>query len=49
MGLQIPPMVEPYSKDVHFFILLAGAVFTLIVVYKMIHSNIGLNFPGSPE
>jgi branched-chain amino acid transport system permease protein len=44
MGLQIPPMVEPYSKDVHFFILLAGAVFTLIVVYKMIHSNIGLNF-----
>jgi branched-chain amino acid transport system permease protein len=44
MGLQIPPMVEPYSKDVHFFILLAGAIFTLIVVYKMVHSNIGLNF-----
>ncbi|MBN2034177.1 MAG: branched-chain amino acid ABC transporter permease [Deltaproteobacteria bacterium] len=44
MGLQIPPMIAPYSKAVHFFILLAGTLLTLIVVYKIIHSNMGLNF-----
>lgn len=44
MGLQVPGLVEVYSKPVYFYIMLGGAVLTLIVLYKLIYSNIGLNF-----
>lgn len=44
MGLQVPGLVEVYSKSVYFFIMLAGTLITLTVIYKLIYSNMGLNF-----
>lgn len=44
MGLQIPGLVEEYSKAAYFYILLAGTVITLIVIHRLIYSNVGLNF-----
>jgi len=44
MGLQVPSLIEPYSKEGFLYILLGGAVFTLLVVYWVINSNLGLNF-----
>lgn len=44
MGLQVPGLVAVYSKAAYFYILLGGAVLTLIVLHKMIYSNMGLNF-----
>ncbi len=44
MGLQVPGLITVYSKPVYFFIMLGGALLTLIVLYKLIYSNIGLNF-----
>lgn len=44
MGLQIPGLLSEYSKAGYFYILLGGAVITLIVLYKLIYSNLGLSF-----
>jgi len=44
MGLQVPGLVADYSKLAYFYIFLAAALFTLAVVYKLVHSNAGLNF-----
>ena len=44
MGLQVPGLTAEYSKITYFYIMLAAAVLILIVVYRMIHSNLGLNF-----
>ncbi|MFZ7127469.1 MAG: branched-chain amino acid ABC transporter permease [Desulfobacterales bacterium] len=44
MGLQVPGLLSEYSKLGYFYILLAGALFTLFVVHRLIHSNLGLNF-----
>jgi branched-chain amino acid transport system permease protein len=44
MGLQVPGLVAEYSKTAYFYIMLGGAVVTLIVLYKLIYSNLGLNF-----
>jgi branched-chain amino acid transport system permease protein len=44
MGLQVPGLVTEYSKAAYFYILLAGALLILTVVYKLIQSNVGLNF-----
>lgn len=44
MGLQVPGLLTAYSKLGYFYLMLAGALFTLLVVHKMIHSNVGLNF-----
>lgn len=44
MGLQVPGLTASYSKISYFYIFLAGAVITLTIVYKLVHSNVGLNF-----
>jgi branched-chain amino acid transport system permease protein len=44
MGLQVPGLVAEYSKIAYFYIMLGGTIVTLIVLYKLIYSNIGLNF-----
>jgi branched-chain amino acid transport system permease protein len=44
MGLQVPALMSQYSKAAYLYIMVAGAVLTLIVVYRVIHSNVGLNF-----
>ncbi len=44
MGLQVPGLVAAYSKLVYFYIFLVAALLVLAVVYRMIHSNTGMNF-----
>lgn len=44
MGLQVPGLLSTYSKIGYFYIFLAAALLTLGVVYRLIHSNAGLNF-----
>ena len=44
MGLQVPGLMEEYSKITYYYIMLAAAVLVLAVLYWMIHSNLGLNF-----
>lgn len=44
MGLQVPGLLSEYSKLGYFYIFLAGALLTLGVVHRLIHSNAGLNF-----
>lgn len=44
MGLQVPGLVAEYSKVAYFYIMLAAAVLTLIVLHRLIYSNMGLNF-----
>jgi branched-chain amino acid transport system permease protein len=44
MGLQVPGLLSEYSKTGYFYILLCGAIITLIVLYKLIYSNLGLSF-----
>jgi branched-chain amino acid transport system permease protein len=44
MGLQVPGLVAVYSKAAYFYIMLGGAILTLIVLFKLIYSTIGLNF-----
>lgn len=44
MGLQVPSLMTHYSKASYLYIMLAGAVLTLIVVYRVIRSKVGLNF-----
>ena len=44
MGLQVPGLTAEYSKIIYFYIMLAAAVLILIVVYRMIQSDLGLNF-----
>ncbi|HEX5679221.1 MAG TPA: branched-chain amino acid ABC transporter permease [Desulfobacterales bacterium] len=44
MGLQVPGLMVEYSKISYYYIMLAAAVLMLAVLYRMIHSNLGLNF-----
>ncbi|MBW1774713.1 MAG: branched-chain amino acid ABC transporter permease [Deltaproteobacteria bacterium] len=44
MGLQVPGLIANYSKSAYLYIFLAGTLITLMVIYKLIHSNVGLNF-----
>jgi branched-chain amino acid transport system permease protein len=44
MGLQVPGLMEEYTKIGYFYIMLAAAVLMLAILYRMIHSNLGLNF-----
>jgi len=44
MGLQVPGLMEEYSKISYYYIMLAAAVLILAILYWMIHSNLGLNF-----
>jgi len=44
MGLQVPGLMAEYSKIAYYYIMLAAAVLILTILYRMIHSNLGLNF-----
>jgi branched-chain amino acid transport system permease protein len=44
MGLQVPGLMAEYSKITYYYIMLASAVLMLAILYRMIHSNLGLNF-----
>lgn len=44
MGLQVPALMTPYSKAAYMYIMLAAAVVTLIVIHRIIYSDLGLNF-----
>ncbi len=44
MGLQVPGLIPEYSKLAYYYILLAATVLVLFILYRMIHSNLGLNF-----
>jgi branched-chain amino acid transport system permease protein len=44
MGLQVPALMADYSKLGYYYIMLAAAVLVLVILYWMIHSNLGLNF-----
>jgi len=44
MGLQVPGLMVEYSKITYYYIMLAAAVLMLAILYRMIHSNLGLNF-----
>jgi branched-chain amino acid transport system permease protein len=44
MGLQVPGLMDEYSKITYYYIMLAAAILMLVLLYRMIHSNLGLNF-----
>ena len=44
MGLQVPGLMDEYSKLAYYYIMLSAAVLILAILYWMIHSNLGLNF-----
>jgi branched-chain amino acid transport system permease protein len=44
MGLQVPGLMAEYSKLAYYYIQLAAAVLVLVILYRMLHSNLGLNF-----
>jgi branched-chain amino acid transport system permease protein len=44
MGLQVPGLMAEYSKITYYYIMLAAAILILTILYRMIHSNLGLNF-----
>lgn len=44
MGLQVPGLMAEYSKLAYYYILLAAAVLVLLILHRMLHSNLGLNF-----
>jgi branched-chain amino acid transport system permease protein len=44
MGLQVPGLMAEYTKLGYYYIMLAAATLVLAVLYRMIHSNLGLNF-----
>ncbi|MGE5255910.1 MAG: branched-chain amino acid ABC transporter permease [Hyphomicrobiales bacterium] len=44
MGLQVPGLMAEYSKLAYYYIQLAAAALILLILYRMLHSNLGLNF-----
>ncbi len=44
MGLQVPGLMAEYSKLAYYYILLVAAALILLILYRMLHSNLGLNF-----
>lgn len=44
MGLQVPGLIAHYSKPVYLYIFIGATILTLIIIYRLIHSNVGLNF-----
>jgi len=44
MGLQVPGLMAEYTKLGYYYIMLTAAVVVLAILYRMIHSNLGLNF-----
>ena len=44
MGLQIPGFFTEYSKTSYYYLFLAVTLLFLVVIYKIIHSEMGLTF-----
>jgi branched-chain amino acid transport system permease protein len=44
MGLQVPGLIADYSKLSYYYIMLAAATAVLAIIYRIIHSNLGMNF-----
>lgn len=44
MGLQVPGLMGEYSKLHYYYIMLAATALILVILYRMIHSNLGMNF-----
>lgn len=44
MGLQVPALMAEYDKLTYYYIMLAAAALILVILHRMIHSNLGLNF-----
>ena len=44
MGLQVPGLFSQYSKISYFYVMLAGALVTVWVVHRLVHSKTGLNY-----
>lgn len=44
MGLQVPGLFSQYSKISYFYVMFTGALLTLFVVHRLVHSKTGLNY-----
>jgi branched-chain amino acid transport system permease protein len=44
MGLQVPGFFTQYSKASYYYLFLASTILFLILIYKIIHSEMGLTF-----
>ncbi len=44
MGLQVPGLMAEYSKLSYYYIMLVAATALLAIIYRIIHSNLGMNF-----
>jgi len=44
MGLQIPGFFSEYSKTSYYYLFLGVTIILLVVIYKIIHSEMGLTF-----
>jgi branched-chain amino acid transport system permease protein len=44
MGLKVPPLFGEYSKTVSFYVLLAGAVLILLLIRRILNSDLGTSF-----
>jgi len=44
MGLKVPPFWGEYSKTVSFYVLLAGVVIMLWIIYRILRSDLGTSF-----
>lgn len=44
MGLEVPNLVGFYSKPVYFYIMLGISIVFLLIIYRIIHSDLGTTF-----
>lgn len=44
MGLKVPPLFGEYSKTVSFYVLLVGAVLILLLIRRILNSDLGTSF-----
>ncbi|MEW6113842.1 MAG: branched-chain amino acid ABC transporter permease, partial [Thermodesulfobacteriota bacterium] len=44
MGLKVPPLFGEYSKTVSFYVLLVGAVLVLLLIRRILNSDLGTSF-----
>lgn len=44
MGLKVPPLFGDYSKTVSFYVLLVGAVLVLLLIRRILNSDLGTSF-----
>ena len=49
MGLQVPGFFTDYSKTSYYYLFLVVTVLFLILIYRIIHSEMGLDLPGRFE